>query len=119
MWNLLQLYRRHLAAGSFQPESFRKEAAYHSEGDAMYAFQYCPVQGQDTGVLHFEYLGVMEDPEGVEFEEDDEDDDAENADNMMVDEDAAGSGDDEGEEEMEAVAPVVEASEPAGKRQRR
>ena len=65
MWNLIQLYRRHLSSGCFQPEAFRQEAAYHSEGEAMYAFQYCPVQGKDTAVLHFEYLGVMEDPSDV------------------------------------------------------
>lgn len=61
MWNLIQLYRRHLDAGSFKPEAFRQEAAFLSDGEAMYAFQLCPVHkdGGDKSVLHFEYLGVI------------------------------------------------------------
>jgi len=107
MWNLVQLYRRHLAEGSFQPESFRQEAAYHSEGEQMYAFQYCPLQGDDKAVLHFEYLGVMEDPEGVN---DDEDEDMEDAD-PIEDEDVG----------LRAAmsAPVQEVAEPVSKRARR
>jgi paired amphipathic helix protein Sin3a len=61
MWNLVQLYRRHLDAGSFRPEAFRQEAAFLSDAEQMYAFQLCPVQkdGEDKSVLHFEYLGVI------------------------------------------------------------
>lgn len=66
MWNLVQLYRRHQLAGSFQPEAFRQEAAYISEGEALYAFQYCPILDSDKSVIHMQYVGVM----------DDEDDDA-------------------------------------------
>jgi paired amphipathic helix protein Sin3a len=72
-WSLIQLYRRQLADGGFKPESFRQEAIYHSDGEPMYAFQYCPVQGKDTAVLHFEYLGVMENSEGADEVMDDED----------------------------------------------
>lgn len=89
-WNLIQLYRRQLSGGGFKPESFRQEAAYHSEGEPMYAFQYCPVRGKDAAVLHFEYLGVLED--------------SDEADEMMED-------DGEGE--------VDEAPEPRTKRARR
>lgn len=63
MWNLVQLYRRHLASGTFQPEAFQQEAAYHSEGEPMFAFQHSPVQGEDRSVLHMEYCGVMDDPD--------------------------------------------------------
>lgn len=63
MWNLVQLYRRHLLAGSFQPEAFRQEAAYLSEGEPMYAFQLCPLVGSDQSVLYIEHVGVMEDME--------------------------------------------------------
>ena len=76
MWNLVQLYRRQLVGG-FRPESFRREAAYHSEGEPLYAFQYCPVQGNDSAVLHFEYLGVMEDSDGAEGVAEEDDDDVE------------------------------------------
>jgi paired amphipathic helix protein Sin3a len=68
MWSLIQLYRRHKLAGSFQPEAFRQEAAYLSDGEPMYAFQHCPLSSSDETVLHIEYLGIM----------DDDDDDVEN-----------------------------------------
>lgn len=70
-WNLVQLYRRHLSSGVFRPEAYRQEAAYHSEGEPMYAFQYCPVQQKDSAVLYFEYVGVMEEgeSEGDEVDE--------------------------------------------------
>ncbi len=63
MWNLVQLYRRHLASGSFKPEAFRVEAGFLSEGEPMYAFQMCPVQRDkgDKSVLHMEYMGVISD----------------------------------------------------------
>jgi paired amphipathic helix protein Sin3a len=61
MWNLVQLFRRHMDAGTFQPEAFRQEAAYLSDGEQMYAFQYCPGQGKDDAVLYAEYLGVIDD----------------------------------------------------------
>uniref|UniRef100_A0A7S0TBW7 Histone deacetylase interacting domain-containing protein n=1 Tax=Pseudo-nitzschia delicatissima TaxID=44447 RepID=A0A7S0TBW7_9STRA len=61
MWSLVQLFRRHIDAGGFKPEALRQEAAYLSEGEPMYAFQYCPIQ-KDRGekaVLHIESLGVI------------------------------------------------------------
>jgi C-terminal domain of Sin3a protein len=61
MWSLVQLYRRHMLAGSFQPEAFRQEAAYLSDGEPMYAFQHCPLSSSDESVLHVEYLGIMDD----------------------------------------------------------
>jgi paired amphipathic helix protein Sin3a len=70
MWNLVQLYRRHLLAGSFQPEAFRQEAAYLSDGEQMYAFQHCPVPSTDESVLHMEYLGVMDDDDDEPMEDD-------------------------------------------------
>lgn len=69
MWNLVQLYRRHLLAGSFQPEAFRQEAAYLSDGEVMYAFQQCPMIGRDESVLYFEYVGVIEDEDDPNLDE--------------------------------------------------
>ena len=65
MWNLVQLFRRHLDSGNFKPEAFRQEAAYLSDGEIMYAFQQCPVHknGGDKSVLHMEYLGVIAESE--------------------------------------------------------
>jgi paired amphipathic helix protein Sin3a len=64
MWNLVQIYRRHMDAGSFQPEAFRQEAAYMSDGETMYAFQHCPVPGKDESVLYIEHLGAIDDESG-------------------------------------------------------
>lgn len=72
MWNLVQLYRRHAEAGTFQPEAFRLEAAYLSDGEAMYAFQHCPVSGKDESVLYMEYVGVMDDDEDAEEDDNSE-----------------------------------------------
>jgi len=69
MWNLVQLYRRHSLAGGFQPEAFRQEAAYLSDGEPMYAFQHCPISNRDASVLHIEYVGVMDDVEEDDMEE--------------------------------------------------
>jgi hypothetical protein len=102
MWNLIQLYWSHKEAGSFQPESFRQEAAYLSENEPMYAFQICPVQDKDEAVMYMEYLGVI-----AEVEDDDD---------AMMDDDVAASATEEAGVETEAseVAP-----QPASKRQRR
>jgi len=61
MWSLIQLYRRHVDAGGFKPEALRQEAAYLSEGEPMYAFQYCPIQKErgEKAILHMENLGVI------------------------------------------------------------
>jgi len=61
MQSLIQLFRRHLDAGSFKPEAFRQEAAYLSEGDNMFAFQYCKVPDTEKSVIHMEFLGVISD----------------------------------------------------------
>jgi hypothetical protein len=67
MWNLMQLYRRHMDAGDFRPEAFRQEAAFLSDGESMYAFQKCPVHkgGGDKCVLYVEHLGVISESEEV------------------------------------------------------
>lgn len=68
MWNLVQLYRRHMALGSFRPEAFRSEACILSDGEQMYAFQMCPVPKEqgDKSVLHMEHLGVISDESSKE-----------------------------------------------------
>ncbi|CAJ1938952.1 unnamed protein product [Cylindrotheca closterium] len=61
MWNLVQLYRRHLEGGDFKPEAFRQEAAFLSDGEVMFAFQKCPIpkNGGKKCVLYIEHLGVI------------------------------------------------------------
>jgi len=73
MWNLVQLYRRHKDAGTFQPESFRQEAGYLSDHEPMYAFQQCPIPGEDESVLYIEYLGHIAEDGSSPNEDMDED----------------------------------------------
>ena len=71
MWNLIQLYRRHQETGVFHPEAFRQEAAFLSDGEAMYAFQHCSLSDKDESVLYVELVGVMdeEDESMEDFDE--------------------------------------------------
>jgi hypothetical protein len=68
MQNLVQLFRRHLDAGSFKPDAFRQEAGYLSDGENMYAFQICKVPDSDNRVLYAEYLGVISESEDESIE---------------------------------------------------
>jgi len=102
MHSLIQLFRRHHDAGSFKPEAYRQEAAYLSEGDNMFAFQYCKVPDDDEAVVHMEFLGVISDSDDGE----------------------AGSGDLASEQKdsdiiMSEESDMKVASVPAAKRQRR
>jgi hypothetical protein len=47
--------------------AFRQEAALYSEGENMFAFQYCKIPKSDRTIMHFEFLGVI--TEEVEGEE--------------------------------------------------
>jgi histone deacetylase complex regulatory component SIN3 len=102
--SLIQLYRRHLGAGSFRPTAFRQEAAILSEGEMIYAFQYCRVPNSDKSIMHYEYLGCLSD---TDDEEDsitgDEDRDVGSVDDMINDTDGEGN----------------YSSHPSAKRQRR
>ena len=69
MWNLVELFRRHVDEGVIKPESFRQEAAYLSEGEPVFAFQYSPLQKEDKAVLHIEYLGVITEEEVAHLED--------------------------------------------------
>ena len=57
MQTLVDVYRRHAEAGSFKPNAFKQEAAYISEGENLFAFQYCPMPASDTAVIYSEFLG--------------------------------------------------------------
>lgn len=102
--SLIQLYKRHLGAGSFRPTAFRQEAAILSEGEMIYAFQYCRVPNSDKSIMHYEYLGCLSD---TDDEEDsvtgDEDRDVGSVDDMVNDTDGEGNN----------------ISHPSAKRQRR
>lgn len=101
---LIQLYKRHLGAGSFRPTAFRQEAAILSEGEMIYAFQYCRVPNSDKSIMHYEYLGCLSD---TDDEDDsvtvDEDRDVGSVDEMVNDTDGEGNS----------------SSQPSAKRQRR
>ena len=68
--NFIQVYQRHQLANSFKPAAFREEAALLSEGENVYAFQICNIPEKDEKILHYEFLGcIEEDSEGEEGEE--------------------------------------------------
>jgi len=60
---LVDVYRRHADAGSFKPNAFKQEAAYVSEGENMFAFQYCPMPASDSGAMYCEFLGDIAESE--------------------------------------------------------
>eukprot|EP00590_Aulacoseira_subarctica_P000690 CAMPEP_0172416360 /NCGR_PEP_ID=MMETSP1064-20121228/2841_1 /TAXON_ID=202472 /ORGANISM="Aulacoseira subarctica , Strain CCAP 1002/5" /LENGTH=1127 /DNA_ID=CAMNT_0013153951 /DNA_START=21 /DNA_END=3404 /DNA_ORIENTATION=+ len=64
--SLIQLYKRHLDAGAFKPNAFRQEAAFLSEGEMIYAFQYCKIPNSDQSIMHYEYLGCISGSDGEE-----------------------------------------------------
>lgn len=66
--NMVQLFRRHIEDGSFKPSAFRQEAAYLSEGENMFAFQYCKIPNSDRSVMHIEFLGCIAESEEEEEE---------------------------------------------------
>ena len=77
MQALIEVYRRHANAGSFKPNAFKQEAAYVSEGENMFAFQYCPMPSSDKSVMFHEFLGDISTAEsGDDAEADDGDADA-------------------------------------------
>lgn len=57
MQSLIEVYRRHANTGSFKPNALKQEAAYVSEGENMFAFQYCPMPSSDKSVMFHEFLG--------------------------------------------------------------
>jgi len=64
--NMIQVYRRHLEAGSFKPAAFRQEAAFLSEGENMFAFQYGNINNADNSIMHIEFLGAIAENEDEE-----------------------------------------------------
>lgn len=63
MQSMVKVYRRQAEAGSFKPGAFRWEAAQLSEGENMYAFQYCLVPKSDRNILHFKFVGSIDESE--------------------------------------------------------
>jgi len=55
--NMIQVFQRHKEMGVFKPLAFRQEASIFSEGENMFAFQYCKIPKSDNTVMHMEFLG--------------------------------------------------------------
>ena len=54
-----QLHRRHKESGGFRPTAFRKEAAHLTQGENVFAFQYCKIPSSDKSIIHFEFMGCI------------------------------------------------------------
>jgi len=63
MQGMIQIFRKHLDVGAFKPQAFRQEAALISEGENIFAFQYCHTPKSDNAVMHIELLGCIADVE--------------------------------------------------------
>ncbi len=72
MQGMIQIFKKQLDSGSFKPMMFRQEAAMISEGENVFAFQYCKIPKSDSTIMHAQLLGCI-------TEEDDEDDDSDKA----------------------------------------
>ena len=59
MQEMIQIFRRQLANGGFKPAAFKQEAAMISEGENMFAFQYCKIPKSDRTIMHMEFLGCI------------------------------------------------------------
>ncbi len=59
MQDMIEIFRRQNANGAFKPNAFKQEAAMVSEGENMFAFQYCQVPKTDKTIMHMEYLGCI------------------------------------------------------------
>lgn len=67
MQGMIQIFKKQTESGGFKPLAFRQEAAIISEGENMFAFQYCHIPKSDNAVMHVELLGCI-----AEDEDDDE-----------------------------------------------
>jgi len=63
MQNMIQVFQRQREMGCFKPMAFRQEASIFSEGENMFAVQYCKVPKSDKTIMHMDFLGCITDSE--------------------------------------------------------
>jgi paired amphipathic helix protein Sin3a len=66
MQEMVHIYRRQQEHGGFKPMAFKQEAATISEGENIFAFQYCKIPNTDNTIMHMEFLGCIIDEEDRE-----------------------------------------------------
>jgi paired amphipathic helix protein Sin3a len=66
---MIQIFRKQMDKGCFKPVAFRQEAAMISEGETVYAFQYCKIPDTDNTLMHIELLGCITDASSDEDSE--------------------------------------------------
>lgn len=66
---MVQIFRKQMDKGCFKPVAFRQEAAMISEGETVYAFQYCKIPDTDNTIMHIEMLGCITDASSDEDSE--------------------------------------------------
>ena len=59
MQGMIQIFKKHLDSRCFKPLGFRQEAAMVSEGENIFAFQYCQIPKMDKTIMHVEFLGSI------------------------------------------------------------
>lgn len=63
MQEMIQIFRRQQANGGFKPIAFKQEAAMASDGENMFAFQYCKIPKSDKTIMHMDFLGCITEAE--------------------------------------------------------
>ena len=63
MQGMIQIFKKQMDSGSFKPLAFRQEAAMISEGENVFAFQYCKISKSDNAIMHVQFVGCITDDE--------------------------------------------------------
>ena len=66
MQGMIQIFKKQMESGGFKPLAFRQEAAMISEGENVFAFQYCHISKSDSAIMHVELLGCITDEDDDE-----------------------------------------------------
>ena len=66
MQGMIQIFKKQMESGGFKPLAFRQEAAMISEGENVFAFQYCHISKSDSAIMHVELVGCITDEDDDE-----------------------------------------------------
>ena len=73
MTGMVQIFKKQLSSGGFKPLAFKQDASMVSDGENVFAFQYCHIPKSDKSIMHVELLGCIteddDDDSMVSFQE--------------------------------------------------
>ena len=59
MTGMVQIFKKQLSSGGFKPLAFKQDASMVSDGENVFAFQYCHIPKSDKSIMHVELLGCI------------------------------------------------------------